>query len=234
MSDDLGPVPGEVSNHPTRERSLTLAVRALAISNAATAGVAAAAVWTITAMMPLKTVQPFLVTFSDLKQQVVRIEPAKIDASAYQMMTEAEVRDYVTSRHTIPDSDGAIEAMWGKRSRLAFRMQPAAYSAFVDANQSDLKAVRSAGLSRAIGISDVAMIGNAIWRVEFETIDTPAGQALGVPGMASSAGAMSEIRTRWAATMRIGYDPQRISYGNRLINPLGFTVLEYSVARKGQ
>ena len=36
----------------------------------------------------------------------------------------------------------------------------------------------------------------------------------------------------WLATMTITYEPQAVSYDKRLLNPLGFTVTDYSVVAR--
>lgn len=229
--DDLGAF-ATVSDHPPRERSLYAALRATTIATIVLTFTNAASIWLIVALFPLQKVQPYLVTFSDKREQIVNIEPAQIDGKAYAVMTEVEVRDYVAGRHTIPSTKSAIDAAWGPRSRLALRMVPDAYKQFVEANKSDLAALRSQGYVRAVEIAAVSRVARDTWQAEFQTVDTPAVASLGAPGDLMSGPPMTEVRQTWVATLRVGYEPNRVRYDERLLNPLGFTVHEYSVTKK--
>ena len=59
---------------------------------------------------------------------------------------------------------------------------------------------------------------SATFQVEWEAVDYRQGQEID--------------RRRWVSTMSVQFKPQLVRAENRLINPIGFTVVGYSVGRK--
>ena len=79
-----------------------------------------------------------------------------------------------------------------------------------------LEIIKTRGLSREVKILSVNELANGIWQVEYETRDM-------YPDSAAP-----EINY-WTASLKIGYRSKRVKYKERLKNPVGFTVYQYSL-----
>ena len=69
---------------------------------------------------------------------------------------------------------------------------------------------------RSVRILTVNELGRGLWQVEYETQDMYPDSA--TPDI-----------NYWTASMRITYRPKTVKYGERLKNPIGFTVTQYSL-----
>lgn len=242
-ADDLGPYPTDVDNNPTQQRILERALRAVTIVSVVEGLIIVALICLIIAVLPLKQVYPYLVTFRDKEQQVVAIEPLAKDAPGIEYATEANVRDYVTQRHSFSPVNSHMDAQWGEDSRLAAMSDPEEYREFEQASQVERTRMMASGYSRQIRIESATMIRPDTWQVNFTSYDSLGGHngtltASTSQTMDSSSGRQTILEAdlnpkatsrRWLATMTVDYRPDQVSYDQRLLNPLGFTITDYSV-----
>lgn len=243
QGDDLGPYPADVDNNPTQQRILERALRSVTIVATVEGLIIIALVWLIIAILPLKEVYPYLVTFRDEDQQVVAIEPIATDAPGIEYATESSVRDYVVQRHSFRPVQTHMEAQWGEGSRLSAMTEPQEFKEFTQAADIEKARMMQSGYSREIKIESATMIRPDTWQVAFTTYDSLGGNNGTLTANPSqsmdSSTSKTDIMTadltpksnakRWLATMTIDYQPQNITYDKRLLNPLGFTVTDYSV-----
>jgi len=241
--DDLGPYPADVDNNPTRQRVLERALRNVTISTAILGFVCVALVMLLITVFPLKQVYPYLVTFKGNENQVVAIEPISTNAPGIQYATEANVRDYVVQRHSFVPINTRMDAQWGAESRLATMTDGEEYKEFTQAAELERTRMMSAGYTRQIEIESATMIRPDTWQVAFQTFDSLGGNAGTLTADPATVLSSRDSRTslleadltprtntkRWLATMTVEYRPQQISYDKRLLNPLGFTITDYSV-----
>lgn len=249
--DDIGPYPAEVDSNPTKQRVLERALRMTTVGLGVSGATNVALVALIIAMMPLKEVYPYLITFKESDEKIVAIEPLSGDAPGIQYATEANVRQYVKLRHTFSPVESFIESQWGSSSQLAAMTESAAYAKFAEAAKSERTQMTTRGLSRSIDIESATMVRPDTWQVAFTTTETPGGSdgtLTASPGDVSNPGASigsntgtnigminvnpPKVTKRWLATMNITYQPQRITFDKRLLNPLGFTITDYSVIER--
>lgn len=256
--DDLGPYPHNVDSNPTQQKILERALRMSTIGLGVSAAANVALVGLIIAILPLKEVYPYLVTFKDSDDQVVALEPIGSSAPGIKYATEASVRQYVKLRHTFSPIESFMDAQWGKGSQLAAMTDSGEFGEFERAAGNERTQMMSRGFSRSIDIESATMINPGTWQVAFKTTETLGGNSgtltpeiSGPPTSQSSntlptnsgfgsgtqnVGVISVAPARttrtWLATMTVDYQPQRISYDSRLLNPLGFTVTDYSVIER--
>jgi type IV secretory pathway component VirB8 len=107
------------------------------------------------------------------------------------------------------------------------------------------------GYNRSIEIESVNRLSEDTWQVNFKTTDSLGGsggtltadpsQGLGAstsrpqndPNELLNANLTPGQTTQsWVATMRVEYKPSEITYDKRLLNPLGFTITDYSVTAR--
>lgn len=263
--DNLGPFPADVDNSPSKSRAQERALRAVSIVAIVSAMMNVALIMLVITLFPLQKVFPYLVTFKNQDNQVVSIEPMDINQSGLVYATEDNVRDYVTQRHSFIPNKTIMDARWGANSKLFARTSSELYAQFASPARDETKRMLESGYERTVEISNVQRLpqqagDGETWQVNFTTHDTvptqggtlsggslsnptPVGQSAAgfgpAPGMPVAEQAPTTAPTvndqNWTATMRVNYQPQRVTYNQRLINPLGFTVTDYSVtATKGK
>lgn len=94
---------------------------------------------------------------------------------------------------------------------------PAVYQEFLNKTaKRAIDLIRSRSLQRNVRILTVNELGQGLWQVEYETQDMyPDSTA-------------PEINY-WTASLRVSYRRKSVKYGERLNNPVGFTVDRYSL-----
>lgn len=79
-----------------------------------------------------------------------------------------------------------------------------------------LNVIRTKSLTRRVKIITVNELARGLWQVEYETRDMYPDSA------------KPEINY-WTASLRVMYRGKSVKYGERLKNPVGFTVTRYSL-----
>lgn len=168
-------------------------------------------------LVPLNRVEPFLLTFENKEEQVYEITPLPnmIDQKA---ITEVFVREYVLLRSAFVNDVKEMEARWTDGGQLQEMSSPSVYQAFLEKTaKRALNEIKTKGLIRVVRIMTINELGRGLWQVEYETRDMYAD---------STAPQISY----WTATLRVRYRKKTVKYGERLNNPIGFTVDSYSLS----
>ncbi|HCU58991.1 MAG TPA: hypothetical protein DIC64_03320 [Alphaproteobacteria bacterium] len=171
----------------------------------------------ISQLVPLYRVEPFLLTFENKEEQIYDIQPlaGMIDRKA---ITEVFVREYVLLRSAFVNDVKEMEARWMPGSSLQEMSSSAVYQAFLDKTaKRALDIIRTKGLIRVARIMTINELGRGLWQVEYETRDMyPDSTAPQID--------------YWTASLRVTYRKKTVKYGERLNNPIGFTVTSYSLS----
>lgn len=180
--------------------------------------------YVVFAIMPLYRIEPYLFSFAEKKDQIYTIHPVK-NIYEYKYLTEIFVREYVLLRNTFVNNVEEMEQRWGAGSTIQEMSSPGVYSQFRESfADKAIDLIRNHNITRNIKISSVTEVGGkggeTWWQVEFRVEDM-----------------MPEYETPrlsvWLASVKIQYRAKRVTFGERLKNPLGFTVLDYKqVERK--
>lgn len=241
--DDIGPYPAKVDDNPTEVKVLDRAIRMLTIGFIVSAAVNAGLLMLLMSVFPLKEVYPYLVTFQDKSEQVIAIEPLSTSSPGIAYATESNIREYVNQRHSFYPVPSRMDAQWGPASKLAAMSSDKEYGEFQKASEAEKSLLSARNLTREIQIESVTMLRPDTWQVAFKTNDSVGadGGTLTRPNVETgrrtndviTADLAPQINTKsWIATLEINYEPQSVSYDNRLLNPLGFTVTDYSVTSR--
>ena len=167
-------------------------------------------------LVPLNRVEPFLLTFENKQEQVYNIEP--LDMIDQKAITEVFVREYVLLRSAFVNDVKEMEARWTDGSQLQEMSSPAVYQAFLEKTaKRALQEIKAKGLIRVVRIMTINELGRGLWQVEYETRDMYADSTTPQVGY-------------WTATLRVRYRKKTVKYGERLNNPVGFTVESYSLS----
>ncbi len=175
--------------------------------------------YVIMTTIPLYRVEPYLFSFADKDQQIYKVEPVQ-KIYDYKYLTELFVREYVLLRNTFVNDVDEMERRWGPGSNLQEMSSDNVYKKFrQDFADSAIELIRQHNLSRNIKIKSVTDVGGKNgqiwWQVDFRVEDM-------APEYETPR--ISELR----ANVRIMYRAKRVRFGERLKNPLGFTVTAYT------
>lgn len=167
-------------------------------------------------VMPLFRVEPFLLSFQDKDEQVYNIVPLR-NLEDEKAVTEIFVRQYVLLRSSFTSNIPEMEARWMPGGPIQEMSSPAVYEDFQ--KRTALKAlgiIRSKGLTRSVKIISVNELTRGLWQVEYESRDMYPDSS------------KPQINY-WTASLRITYRGKSVKSGERLKNPVGFTVDRYSL-----
>lgn len=168
-------------------------------------------------VLPLYRVEPFLLTFQNKEEQVYNIQPIRGRMEDQKAITEVFVRQYVLLRSSFDRDVQEMEARWMPGGPVQEMSSSAVYTEFLEKTaKKALDLIRARSLQRNVRILTVNELGRGLWQVEYETQDMyPDSPA-------------SEVNY-WTASLRIAYNRKSVKYGERLKNPVGFTVVRYSL-----
>lgn len=208
----------EISVDQLRERRYLWTARAFAIVSAVALCVNLVLLLAIVHMMPLKRVEPFLLTFQNRDEQVVKLRPLAKDMSADDIISEAMIRQYVLLRNTMISDVDEMSFRWGPDGPLRWMSSAQVYNQFAKTVKNWLSRIKLEGLTREVRIESVVRNQN-IWLVYIVTRDMlPEAEEPAI--------------SRWRIRLSIKYfakDQKEVKYIDRLKNPLGFAVDGYSI-----
>lgn len=182
----------------------------------------AALTWSL---FPLKEIVPMMLTTDERHNQIVRVEPFEIRSHGFDILAETMSRKYVEMRETID-----LQTEVRRWQEIAYLSEPEIFEQFRklmgrDNKESPFEKMKAERITRAVNIVAFSILypphkaePSATFQVEWEAIDYRQGQ--------------ESDRRRWVSTMSVQFRPLLVRMENRFINPIGFTVVGYSVARK--
>ncbi len=168
-------------------------------------------------VLPLYRVEPYLLTFQNRAEQVYNIQPIKEGLRNQKAITEVFVREYVLTRSSFDREIPEMEARWMPGGPIQEMSAPDVYQDFLNNTaKKALNVIRARGLTRDVKILSVNELTNGIWQVEYETSDMyPESDKPDV--------------NYWTASLNVGFRKKMVKYGDRLKNPIGFTVTRYAL-----
>ena len=218
--DVVGPIPATTHTPALPERQWIMVARAFALIALVSITLNIGLGWAIVTMLPLKRVEPFLVTFLEKSNQIVRIEPIERTIAGVDAMTEVLVRGYVISRHSVIADDYEMARRWTAEGILALQSTKDEYDRFNQETLPTWDNIKARRITRAVEIISVSQSSYGFYQADFTLIE--------------SEGNIETRRDVFTASMRVGYLPQTVQSEMRLLNPLGFKVANYTVARRAQ
>mgnify|MGYP000758740122 CR=1 FL=1 len=210
------PRPGDTFVANIAEKRYLWTARAFAIITAISICCNIVLILAIIQVMPLFRVEPFLLSFQNKSEQVYNIVPLQ-NLEDEKSITEIFVRQYVLLRSSFNRNIPEMEARWMPGGPIQEMSSPAVYEDFQKKTAlKALQVIRSKSLTRSVKIISVNELTRGLWQVEYETRDMYPDSS------------KPEINY-WTASLRIMYRGKSVKYGERLKNPVGFTVVRYSL-----
>lgn len=218
--DQVGRYPSAVHVPALESRRYLWTARAYAIALYLSLVVNFALAGALFMVLPLKEVQPMLVTFYPQSNQVVKIEPFEAETPGFAVMTEKMIREYVQFREEILNDNKVMQERYNEY--ISRRTTQGEYRNFVETGRARFEEFRARRFTRYVDVTAVTPQGKTnTFVVEYETVDKDYMD--------------NEVeRTTWLATISISFVPQEVTYKDRFLNPLGFTVTSYSTRQKRQ
>lgn len=216
-TDQLGAYPASVRVPALEGQRHLWTTRVFAISFFLSALLNIILVFTIFyVMLPLKRVEPFLVTFSQKEDQVVHIEPLTTRVNGIDVLIESMAREFVRVREEVLTDQTEMQRRWV--TYLKYRMLPEQYNAFLTRVDAPFQELVEKGMSRQVEITGTRRVSANHIEVTFRTHDTDrAGRRF--------------LTLNWVARLKVGFMPQQTDLEDKYNNPLGFMVFDYSVAQ---
>lgn len=170
-------------------------------------------------VIPLYRVEPFLLTFQNRSEQVYNIQPLTVELRNRKSITEVFVREYVLLRSTFPSDVAEVESRWMPGGPIQEMSSNTVYQDFLDnVAKKAVSLIKNQGMTRDVKILSINELADGVWQVEYETKDMYPDSARPEVGY-------------WTASLNVGYRRKTVKYGDRLKNPVGFTVRRYALSR---
>jgi len=170
-------------------------------------------------LFPLKENRPYLLVLKDKGEQVAQIEPIALVTKGLNLLMEGLCRRYVALRESI---DGlSEEERWKEVNFLSSEeiWQDFDNTMNLKKNQnSPLKKHREDKVTRGIAIKVSSKIAEGVWQVEWESLTHHQGQEL--------------EKHSWVSTLQVELRPNTVKIEDQFINPIGFTVVGYTVSKR--
>ena len=209
-----------VVNNATEKRYLWTA-RAFAIIFGVSLCCNIILLYVMIAITPLYRVEPFLMSFEDKAEQIYKIIPVN-NIYDQKYLTEIFVKEYVLLRNGFVNDIDEMEMRWGPNSKIREMSSNEVYKEFYDRYaKPTIEKIRQYNVSRSVYIASVTEVGGkeggageTWWQVQFRIEDM--APSLEAPKV-----------QYWVSRIRIRYRAKVVKFGERLKNPLGFTVMKY-------
>ena len=170
-------------------------------------------------VVPLYRVEPFLLTFQNRAEQVYNIQPLTVELRNRKAITEVFVREYVLLRSTFTSDVSEVESRWMPGGPIQEMSSNTVYQDFLDnVAKKAVSIIKNQGMTRSVKILSVNELTDGVWQVEYETKDMYPDSAQPEVGY-------------WTASLNVGYRRKTVKHGDRLKNPVGFTVRRYALSR---
>jgi len=170
---------------------------------------------TVSNILPLYRVEPYLLTLSSKENQVYRVIPYTRNMESQKAITETFVREYILLRTTLLSDPEEMEARWKNGGDLQEMSSSIVYQDFIKNTGNKLmQRIKQDGLTSKVKILTVNEIENGLWQVEY-VVDYYLPTSY------------KPKTIRYRASLKTQYQPRRVQYKERLKNPVGFKVISY-------
>lgn len=206
-----------------RERRLLMAIRGISFALIIAIILNVVQAFLLVSLMPLKEIRPFLVQVAEEGTLVAAIQPIQNTFDAKDVLTEKLIREYVVNRHEILRSNAMMRERWNPTGYIGMTTDPKEYRRFSEQVMPVLEEIRQREAKRRATIQSVSAVSvGEIYVVDFRSTSYDQNDRV------------VDERT-YTATIEIEFRPLKdLTREQMIINPTGFTVINYSLAEKDQ
>lgn len=176
----------------------------------------------ICALVPLKEIKPMLFTTEAKTNQVVHIEPIEKGTQGLDLLMETLARQYVELRETFDFQTEELrwkKVFWFSSTELGEAFH---YQMTKQGSNSPFEQFKQRGITRSVNIINSANLAPSapnVWQIDWESIDRDPKTG-------------AEVRALWVSTITAETQKRVVNFDDQYINPIGFTVMHYTVASK--
>ncbi len=214
--------PEEVSPEAQRERSYLWMSRVFGLVSMAALIANLILIVAVFSLLPIVRVQPFYVSTQDKDQQIITIQRPAPEVLSSKELQESFVRQYLVARLGIGSDVNELERRWGNDGLVQWMSGEAVFNEFLRTAPALVAQAQQEGLTRNVRILNASTYpvqgGGIVWQAEVELVDMKLD--------------MKElVKTKWAVLLEIRFGQLRegLRWDQRLKNPLGFSVVRFSM-----
>lgn len=170
-------------------------------------------------LFPLKEVKPLLLTAYNRDTQIIKIEPIEKTTYGYNKLMEIYAKQFVVDLHTI---DGLTEKSRLKKLSLMTQDETTDYVDSVLNTENDNATIRKlmdANITRSVIIKNVNYLAPDApntWQIDWELLDINKDHTI-------------QKRTNFSSVVTAETQIKQVSFDEEDLNPVGFTVIRYSI-----
>jgi type IV secretory pathway component VirB8 len=170
-------------------------------------------------LFPLKEVKPLLLTAYNKDTQIIKIEPIEKTTYGYNKLMEIYAKQFVVDLHTI---DGLTEKSRLKKLSLMTQDETTDYVDSVLNTENDNATIRKlmdANITRSVIIKNVNYLAPDApntWQIDWELLDINKDHTI-------------QKRTNFSSVVTAETQIKQVSFDEEDLNPVGFTVIRYSI-----
>lgn len=172
-------------------------------------------------MLPQRSVYPQFLTINKYFSELERIEPDELAIQVTDLVLEQHITEYIIFRYLVTEDYDELMTRWDKGGLVYWYSDSSVYQNFAENDvRFNIMMFRERRLKRNVEIDWVRPLGRWLWQAQFKTIDYLPGEA-------------PEINI-WRANLRVSFvDMQLKRKDTALLNPFGFTVMNFSLGYQG-
>ena len=190
-------------------------------------------------LIPLQHLAPYLVTVGEKGDAVAEVKPLRFGTDQEELLGKSLAMRYVRMRHEILPDFEQMSRRWGKKclqeqvrpsdTTCGFVHEfstPAVYADFFRKTDQDaISALIQDGITRRVTIDlEPIELDRNVYEIRFSIEDSKRDERNGEPEVIR--------RQKWIATVWVAFLQEEKKYDHRFINPLGFRVTKYELARQ--
>ena len=179
----------------------------------------------LVSLTPIVRVQPFLLTTLNKNEQVIDVVKPNFKQISIPILTESFIRQYLLSYFSIGSNVNELERRWGIDGDINWMSENTVFSKFTSSYADTwIKQAKEEGLTRSVKILVVAPYRTSqnenVWQAEIELTE-----------MNHISSEPKKIRLQ--ILINVAFKPVRqgLTWEERLKNPLGFTVRQFTIKR---
>lgn len=177
-------------------------------------------------LAPQVTVEPFLLIEQDQSEEMVRYEPIAPDMPSSRQIMETFIKQYIIVRNSVINDEREMQSRWYGGGIVNYLSSPQIFNEFYTKEvEKNFFNILQSGAVRDVEIISINKAGgenSRVWTVKFNTYELNPNYRNEISG------AMRLITRYWTASISAIFVPERMFLSRRLMNPLGFTVVQYS------
>ena len=220
--DQLGYFPEKVHTNAMPERRYLWTSRLLVIISCMSICLSMMLASAIYVLLPQRGAYPRLLQTNTYFSQLEQTEMQEKNVPVQDLIAEQYIEEYILLRHVISNDYDELMYRWAPGSELYWLSSRAVFQNFVTNDvQNNIRQFRMRDMVRMVEVEWVKPMTRGLWQAQFITMDYYGGEQVPIVNI-------------WRAYMRVVFT--NINFNNkdqRVFNPYGFLVLNYSLSYVG-